>query len=114
MMRRPPRSTPYPDAALCRCTLLQQENGPLEQLDVEQTLTRLTARAEQGETFVNIERTDQKTRRIRGACIGAALFVAMMAFVIAIMGWAIYTDPQRLFLQKRLDLPLCGRCKILP
>mgnify|MGYP000426492163 FL=1 len=27
---------------------------------------------EQGVTFVNIERTDQKTRRIRGACIGAA------------------------------------------
>ena len=76
------------------CTLLQQENGPLEQLDVEQTLARLTAREEQGVTFVNIERTDQKTRRIRGACIGAALFVTMMAFVIAIMGWAIYTDPQ--------------------
>ena len=79
---------------LRRITLLQQENGPLEQLDVEQTLARLTAREEQGVTFVNIERTDQKTRRIRGACIGAALFVTMMAFVMAIMGWAIYTDPQ--------------------
>ena len=60
------------------------------QADVE----RLTAREEQGVTFVNIERTDQKTRRIRGACIGAALFVAMMAFVMATMGWAVYTDPQ--------------------
>ena len=60
----------------------------------EQTLARLTAREEQGVTFVNIERTDQKTRRIRGACIGAALFVAMMAFVMAIMGWAclLYTS----------------------
>ena len=65
----------------------------LRKLD-EQTLARLTAREEQGVTFVNIERTDQKTRRIRGACIGAALFVTMMAFVMAIMGWAIYTDPQ--------------------
>ena len=43
---------------------------------------------------MNIERTDQKTRRIRGACIGAALFVTMMACVMAIMGWAIYTGPQ--------------------
>ena len=68
------------EEAIGFCTLLQQENGPLEQLDVEQTLARLTAREEQGVTFVNIERTDQKTRRIRGACIGAALFVAMMAF----------------------------------
>ena len=82
------------EEAIGFCTLLQQENGPLEQLDVEQTLARLTAREEQGVTFVNIERTDQKTRRIRGACIGAALFVAMMAFVMATMGWAIYTDPQ--------------------
>ena len=82
------------EEAIGFCTLLQQENGPLEQLDVEQTLARLTAREEQGVTFVNIERTDQKTRRIRGACIGAALFVTMMAFVMAIMGWAIYTDPQ--------------------
>ena len=76
------------------CTLLQKEPVSLNELDVEQTLARLTAREEQGVTFVNIERTDQKTRRIRGACIGAALFVTMMAFVIATMGWAIYTDPQ--------------------
>ena len=32
--------------------------------------------------------------RIRGACIGAALFVALMAFVIATMAWAFYSDPQ--------------------
>ena len=82
------------EEAIGFCTLLRQEPGSLEQLDVEQTLARLTTREEQGVTFVNIERTDQKTRRIRGACIGAALFVAMMAFVMAIMGWAVYTDPQ--------------------
>ena len=70
------------EEAIGFCTLLRQEPGSLEQLDVEQTLARLTAREEQGVTFVNIERTDQKTRRIRGACIGAALFVAMMAFVM--------------------------------
>ena len=44
------------EEAIGFCTLLQQENGPLEQLDVEQTLARLTAREEQGVTFVNIER----------------------------------------------------------
>ena len=36
------------EEAIGFCTLLQQENGPLEQLDVEQTLARLTAREEQG------------------------------------------------------------------
>lgn len=76
------------------CEVLEKDTVSLNELDVEQTLARLAAREEQGVTFVNIERTDQKTRRIRGACIGAALFVTMMAFVMAIMGWAIYTDPQ--------------------
>ena len=76
------------------CEMLEKDTVSLNELDVEQTLARLATREEQGVTFVNIERTDQKTRRIRGACIGAALFVTMMAFVMAIMGWAIYTDPQ--------------------
>ena len=76
------------------CTLLQKEPVSLNELDVEQTLARLTAREEQGVTFVNIERTDRKGERIRGACIGAALFVALMAFVIATMAWAFYSDPQ--------------------
>ena len=82
------------DEAVNFCTLLQREPVSLNELDVEQTLARLTAREEQGVTFVNIERTDQKSRRIRGACIGAALFVSMRAFVMAIMGGAFYTDPQ--------------------
>ena len=82
------------DEAIGFCELLHGEPGTLEELDVQQTLARLTAREEQGVTFVNIERTDRKAERIRGACIGAALFVALMAFVMATMGWAVYTDPQ--------------------
>ena len=82
------------DEAIGFCELLHGEPCTLEELDVQQTLARLTAREEQGVTFVNIERTDRKAERIRGACIGAALFVALMAFVIAILVWAFYTDPQ--------------------
>ena len=82
------------DEAIGFCKLLQKDSGSLEELDVEQTLARLAAREEQGVTFVNIERTDRKGERIRGACVGAALFVALMAFVIATMVWAFYSDPQ--------------------
>ena len=82
------------DEAIGFCTVLEKASGNLEELDVEQTLARLAAREEQGVTFVNIERTDRKGERIRGACIGAALFVALMAFVIATMAWAFYSDPQ--------------------
>ena len=77
------------DEAIGFCKLLQKDSGSLEELDVEQTLARLAAREEQGVTFVNIERTDRKGERIR-----AALFVALMAFVIATMAWAFYSDPQ--------------------
>ena len=82
------------DEAIGFCTVLEKASGNLEELDVEQTLARLAAREEQGVTFVNIERTDRKGERIRGACIGAALFVALMAFVIATMAWAFFSDPQ--------------------
>ena len=82
------------DEAIGFCTVLEKASGNLEELDVEQTLARLAAREEQGVTFVNIERTDRKGERIRGACVGAALFVALMAFVIATMAWAFYRGPQ--------------------
>ena len=76
------------------CEVLEKDTVSLNELDVEQTLARLAAREEQGVTFVNIERTDRKGERIRGACVGAALFVALMAFVIATMAWTFYSDPQ--------------------
>ena len=82
------------DEAVNFCTLLQKEPVSLNELDVAQTLARLPAREEQGVTFVNIERTDRKAERIKGALVGAGLFTALMAFIIATMAWAFYTDPQ--------------------
>ena len=82
------------EEAIGFCTLLRQENGPLEQLDVEQTLARLTAREEQGVSFVNIEQTDRKAERVRGALVGAGLFTALMLFIIGIMVWAACVDPE--------------------
>ena len=76
------------------CEVLEKDNVSLNELDVEQTLARLAAREEQGVTFVNIERTDRKAERIKGALVGAGLFTALMAFIIATMAWAFYTDPQ--------------------
>ena len=82
------------DEAILFCEGLAQEPGCLEELDVERALCRLTAREQQGVTFVNIEHTDRKAERYRGACIGAGLFIALMAFTIGLMAWAFYTDPQ--------------------
>ena len=82
------------EEAIGFCTLLQQENGPLEQLDVEQTLARLTAKEEQGVTFVDIEQVDRKAERVKGALVGAGLFTAIMLLSIGIMAWAFCVDPQ--------------------
>ena len=79
------------EEAIGFCTLLQKENSPLEQLDVEQTLARLAAKEEQGVTFVNIEKTDRKAERIKGALVGAGLFTALMLVFTGIMAWAFYT-----------------------
>ena len=76
------------------CEVLEKDTVSLNELDVEQTLARLAAREEQGVTFVNIERSDRKAERIKGALVGAGLFTALMAFIIATMAWAFYTDPQ--------------------
>ncbi len=59
-----------------------------EELDVEQTLARLTAREEQGVTFVNIERYRPKSRAHPGGLVGAALLVAMM-----LLSWASWRGP---------------------
>ena len=82
------------EEAIGFCERLEREPGSLEELNVEQTLARLAAREEQGVTFVNIEKTDRKAERIKGALVGAGLFTALMAFIIATMAWAFYTDPQ--------------------
>ncbi len=81
------------EEALEFCRALSQQSGQLNDLDVTQTLQRLTKREEQGVTFVNIEQTDRKAERYRGACVGAGLFIALMAFIIALIVWAVMEDP---------------------
>ena len=73
------------DEAVNFCTLLQKEPVSLNELDVEQTLARLTAKEEQGVSFVNIEQTDRKAERVRGALVGAGLFTALMLFIMGLL-----------------------------
>ena len=79
------------EEAIGFCERLEKEPGSLEELNVEQTLARLAAREEQGVTFVNIEKTDRKAERIKGALVGAGLFTALMLAFTGIMAWAFYT-----------------------
>lgn len=82
------------DEAINFCERLQREPGSLSELDVEQTLARLSAKEEQGVSFVNIEQVDRKAERIKGALVGAGLFTAIMLLTMGITAWAIWMDPQ--------------------
>ena len=95
------------DEAVNFCTLLQKEPVSLNELDVEQTLARLTAKEEQGVSFVNIEQTDRKAERVRGALVGAGLFTAIMLLSIGIMAWSFCVDPQDV---PPLPLLVDGQC----
>ena len=84
------------EEAIRFCEQLKQEPGSLDELDVEQTLARLTAKEEQGVSFVNIEQVDRRAERIKGALVGAGLFTALMLLSMGIMAWAFSTDPQEI------------------
>jgi len=75
------------------CAMLEQTPGMLDAIDAEETLRRLTEQEEQGVRFVNVEKTDRKAERYQGAVIGAALFIALMLFLVGLMVWAVLTDP---------------------
>jgi DNA-binding transcriptional MerR regulator len=82
------------EEALEFCRVLSREETPLNELDVNHVLQSLEKREEQGVTFVDIEKTDRKAERYQGACIGAGIFIVMMAMVIAFMVWAMLADPE--------------------
>ena len=83
------------EEAIGFCELLRGESGSLNELNVEQTLARLTAKEEQGVTFVNIEQVDRKAERIKGALVGAGLLTAVMLLSIGILAWVFFAlDPQ--------------------
>ena len=84
------------EEAIRFCEQLKQEPGSLGELDVEQTLARLTAKEEQGVSFVNIEQVDRRAERIKGALVGAGLFTALMLLSMGIMAWAFSIDPQEI------------------
>ena len=75
------------------CRRLSRTDDPLDAVDAEELLHRLEQKEEQGVRFVNIEKTDHKAERYQGAVIGAGLFIALMAFLIGVMVWAVMTDP---------------------
>ncbi|MCI2047323.1 MAG: MerR family transcriptional regulator [Faecalibacterium sp.] len=69
------------------------EKPSMDDLDVSEALNTLEKRERQGVRFVNVQKVDRKTQRYQGAVLGAGIFIAMMAFIIAFVVWACMEDP---------------------
>ena len=81
------------DEAVRLCTLLQERQEPLGQLDADQALAEMEQLEHAGTTFQNKQRQDIRVRYVAPVMISAVL-VALMAVVIALMFWAFSLDAQ--------------------
>ncbi|MEG0442003.1 MAG: MerR family transcriptional regulator [Oscillospiraceae bacterium] len=75
------------------CEKLCDSGGTLAQLDADVYLSEMDKLEQEGTRFVNIKKSDTRTKYV-GPIIAAAVFVAMMVFFIAFMVWAMNADPQ--------------------
>jgi DNA-binding transcriptional MerR regulator len=74
------------------CTALGQKPGMLDTLDAAAALESLEKKERQGVRFVNVQKVDRKTQRYQGAVLGAAIFIALMIFIIGIAVWGFFSD----------------------
>ena len=81
------------DEAVRLCTLLQERQEPLGQLDADQALEEMAQLEHAGTTFQNKQRQDIRVRYVAPVAISAVM-VAVMAAVIAVMFWAFSLDAQ--------------------
>lgn len=71
------------DAAKTICTHLAGENVTFSNLDAETYLTQMEQMEKAGTSFMDVERTDQKVKRKRGALIaGITMIVIMVAWIV--------------------------------
>ena len=81
------------DEAVRLCTLLQERQEPLGQLNADQALEEMAQLEHAGTTFQNKQRQDIRVRYVAPVAISAVM-VAVMAAVIAVMFWAFSLDAQ--------------------
>ncbi len=81
------------EQAMALCSMLQDREGMLSDLDTEEVLEQIRKREEEGATFVNKQRWDVRSRRYLGS-IGAAVgMVLLMLGTMALLLWAFLSEP---------------------
>lgn len=79
------------------CKALQDGGERMETLSVEKYLHTAAQQQEEGACFIDVSKRDKdRKRKLRGAVLGAAIFILFMAFTEALMLWGFLSEPSDL------------------
>ena len=81
------------DAMAGLCTQLRERRCQLDTLDVDGVLAGMEQQEQEGTKFMNVKRND-RVRRYLSPVVGAAVMVALMAWIIGMFIWAIAVSPE--------------------
>lgn len=104
------------DQAVRLCTLLQDHEEPLHELDAEKILQEMERLEQAGTTFQNKQKQDIRNPYI-APILAALAMILLMALTIWLMAWSFYAQPEGapppalvLFL---LAIPLLVSCGVI-
>ncbi len=91
------------------CGRILAENEELNTLPIEQLLTEMDQMEEGGTKFVNVQNKD-KAKRKKDSLIAAFVAILFMALFLALMIWAIVTEPEipAIFVVLIVSFPILG------
>ena len=81
------------DAMAGLCTQLREKRCRLDTLDVDGVLASMEQQEQEGPKFMNVKRND-RVRRYLSPVVGAAVMVALMAWIIGVMAWTVAIAPE--------------------
>jgi len=80
-------------AMLRVCQQLEESRCTLDGLDVDAALSHIEQQEQEGTRFMDVTKQDRK-KKYAGPLIAAILMIVLMGAVTALMGWAIWDDPE--------------------
>ena len=81
------------DAMAGLCSQLRERRCQLDTLDVDAVLAGMEQQEQEGTKFMNVKRND-RVRRYLSPVVGAAVMVALMAWLIGLFVWTAAIDPE--------------------
>lgn len=72
---------------------LEQHAADLDHLNIEECLDQIERSEKEGVRFMNLDKTDVRRKKTRGALLGGGIMIAIMVLLIWLVLWANHQDP---------------------